>query len=563
MPPSPSLALRSAKLSPVSPSDAPDDVQAAAWRAVETHAQRLRGEHLREIVARDDGEASLRVGAIYADLRKHKLDAPARAALEHWADARDLRGGIEALRCAWRLNRSEGRPALHPALRALPGQIAFEGRDLGREAIEQRAPMLALADDLRAGRLRGASGEVLDAVLHLGVGGSELGPRLVVEALRDRPGHDAPRIEFLSNIDGEQFRRVTAQLDPARTLVVVASKTFGTLETRANAERVLAWIRDAAPAGLDDAELIAEQFVAATAKPEAARGWGIRADRVLEFDVGVGGRFSLWSTIGFPIAAAVGSEGFEALLAGAREMDAHFFAAPLAENLPVRLALTALWYDAFFEAESRAVVAYDDRLRSLPSHLQQLSMESLGKAPTTPSNVADAPQRTGEIVWGGVGTDAQHAFFQLLHQGSRFVPVEFIVAAHADHGDAEAHEILLASCLAQSRALAEGRRDDQDSVPRDRRFDGDRPSTTLLLDRLDANSLGALLAMYEHQIFAQAWLLGVNAFDQWGVELGKQLAARLRSRLRPPAEDVHPLDEALDPSTASLLAEIRRVREQG
>ena len=463
---------------------------------------------------------SFEVAGLYFDWSKTHLDrtvieqALARAETMGFASAR------EALFSGQIVNPSEGRPATHVAER---GSGAPEDVDL---AAARRLRMRALVDAIEAG----AFGD-LTGILHIGIGGSLLGPALLVDALGRRS--TSIKVQFLSNIDGAAFDRAVGHLDPATTLVVVASKTFTTLETLTNLQAARDWLREA---GVDDPD---GRLVAVTAKPEAALAQGIDETRILQFGEGVGGRYSLWSSVGLTAALALGWDAFEALLEGAAEMDRHFRFTEAAANVPLIAAFADRLYVEQFGCQTRAVFAYDDRLQLLPFYLQQLEMESNGKSVTAdgkPVKLATAP-----VTWGGTGTDAQHAVFQLLHQGTVTTPVEFVAVTESDDGqDPEHHRLLLLNAFAQGAALMRG----QGSDDPQRSYPGNRPSSTILLDRLDARTLGALIAFYEHRTFANAVILGINPFDQFGVELGKEIAKKL-------AGDGGPPD--LDSSTRALM----------
>jgi glucose-6-phosphate isomerase len=401
------------------------------------------------------------------------------------------------------VNPSEHRPATHVAER---GSGSPEDVDF---ATARRQRMRALVDAIEAGAFGDVTG-----ILHIGIGGSVLGPALLVDALGRRTV--SIEVRFLSNIDGAAFEDAVRPLDPATTLIVVASKTFTTLETLTNLEAARDWLREA---GVDDPD---GRLIAVTAKPEAALGHGIDETRILQFGDAVGGRYSLWSSVGVTAALALGWDAFEALLEGAAEMDRHFrFAAP-GENVPLLAAIADRLYVEQLGCQTRAVFAYDERLRLLPFYLQQLEMESNGKSVTGDGKPVEHP--TAPVTWGGTGTDAQHAVFQLLHQGTMLVPVEFVAVREADDAqDPEHHRLLLLNAFAQGAALMEGRSSDDPQ----RSYPGNRPSATILIERLDARSLGALIAFYEHRTFASAVLLGINPFDQFGVELGKDIAKRL------------------------------------
>jgi len=401
------------------------------------------------------------------------------------------------------VNPSEGRPATHVAER---GGGAPQDVDL---ASARRQRMRALVDAIEAGAFGDITG-----ILHIGIGGSVLGPHLLVDALGRRAA--SFNVRFLSNIDGAAFDDAVKALDPSTTLVVVASKTFTTLETLTNMEAARAWLRDG---GVDDPD---GRLVAVTAKPEAALEQGIDESRILQFAEGVGGRYSLWCSVGLTAALALGWDAFESLLEGAAEMDRHFRFAVPSENVPLIAAFADRLYAEQLGCQTRGLFAYDERLRLLPFYLQQLEMESNGKSVTTEGKPVGKP--TASITWGGTGTDAQHAVFQLLHQGTVLTPVEFVAVSKADDAqDPEHHRMLLLNAFAQGAALMQGRQSDDPQ----RSYPGNRPSSTILLDRLDARSLGALIAFYEHRTFANAVLLGINPFDQFGVELGKEIARQL------------------------------------
>ena len=440
------------------------------------------------------------VAGIRFDWSKTHLDEGAIAAFGELADAMDLGGRRNALFAGEAVNVSEGRAAEH-------------GAERGQGAPESVARAAAFHDRMRA-LIDAIEADALGPVrhiLHLGIGGSALGPYLLVDALgRDSGRYD---VAIVSNIDGAALTEALAGFDPHATLIVVASKTFTTAETLLNARSALAWMADG---GVDDPY---GRLIALTAASDKAVAFGIDETRVLPFGESVGGRYSLWSSIGFPAALGLGWDAFAALLEGAGAMDRHFRLAPMHENAPVLAAFADLYYARTRRAETRAVFAYDERLRLLPSYLQQLEMESNGKSVRADGTPADGP--TAPIVWGGVGTDAQHAVFQLLHQGTHLVPVEFLAVVDADHMlDPEHHRQLLINCFAQGAALMAGRASDDPA----RNYPGDRPSSTVLLEELDPETLGALLAFYEHRTFTFATLLGLNPFDQFGVELGKAIA---------------------------------------
>jgi glucose-6-phosphate isomerase len=453
------------------------------------------------------------------DFSKTHLSGALLDAFLKLAEAQDFAGRREALFAGKAVNVTEGRAAEHSAER---GQGAPESV---ARASAFHARMRALIDAIEAGALG-----PIRHILHVGIGGSALGPDLIVDAL----GRDAGRydVAIVSNVDGAALDEAFRRFDPTATVLVVASKTFTTTETMLNAASALAWMEEG---GVEDPY---GRVVALTASPDKAVEWGVDETRVLPFAESVGGRYSLWSSIGFPAALALGWEAFETLLEGAAAMDRHFRFAPAHANAPLIAAFVDQYYSVARKAETRAVFAYDERLRLLPSYLQQLEMESNGKSVTADGKPLDKP--SAAITWGGVGTDAQHAVFQLLHQGTRLVPVEFVAAIEPAHALDEAHHrTLLINCFAQGAALMAGKESEDPA----RSYAGDRPSTTILLDRVDPARLGALIAFYEHRTFANAVLLGINPFDQFGVELGKAIAKSIESEGT----------ERFDPSTRALI----------
>ncbi len=494
--------------------------------ALHPHAERLRHSPISDLIAADarrPQEFAVRAGPLYASFARQHYDRSALDALFDLAETADLASALRRLFDGEIVNVTEGRAALHTALRSdLSGTAhVLEATAQAREA---RTRMAAMVDELVA------SG-VTD-VVSVGIGGSDLGPRLVADALNDADGGPRLRVHFVSNVDGNAVRRTLSQLDPARTAAILISKTFGTQETLLNGTVVRDWLQNDS------------RVYAVSANVSRAAAFGIDERRILPMWDWVGGRYSLWSAVGFPIALAIGMDGFERLLAGAADMDAHVLATPLRDNVAVWHALTAIWNRNAMHAASQAVLPYDERLRLLPNYLQQLVMESLGKSARLDG--AALAGHTVPVWWGGAGTDTQHSFFQALHQGTQIVPADFIGVIRADHAHADNHTALLANLLAQTEAFANG----QSSDDPHRAYAGNRPSTLLLLDALTPESLGALIALYEHSVYLQSVLWGINAFDQFGVELGKQVASKLLPALQGDAE----VD---DPVTRVLLAEIR------
>jgi glucose-6-phosphate isomerase len=490
------------------------------------HAARLRGSVLSTMLQQDPSRASefaLREGPLYFNFARQSYDRPALEALLDAARAIDLESAYKRLFDGEQVNVTEGRAALHTALRGNHSD-AVVAREAFSTASEVRAQMGALVAELE--------GSGITDIVSVGIGGSDLGPRLVVDALRD-PAGGRFRVHFLSNVDGAAAQRVLAPLDPARAAAILISKTFSTQETLLNGRILHDWLGGS------------ERLYAVSANPgRAASAFDIAAERVLPMWDWVGGRYSLWSAVGLPIALATGFHRFEALLAGASQFDAHVLAAPLERNIAVRHALTAVWNRNVLGHAAQGVMTYDQRLALLPAYLQQLVMESLGKSVKLDGSAV--AMDTVPVWWGGAGTDVQHSFFQALHQGTGIVPLDLVGTIRNDDPYAENHLALTSNLFAQAEALANG----QSSEDPHRAYAGGRPSTLILLDALTPQSLGALIAMYEHSVYAQSVLWGINAFDQFGVELGKQLANGLLPALRGEVE-------ATDPVTKVLLEELK------
>ncbi len=480
---------------------------------------------------------SIKHGPILFDYSHQRIDASINKALLCVAEQRGLASSIESLFSGALVNKSEQRAALHPALRESKSLLASRG-DLGRNIIAMRQKMEFLLNSILNEQLLGYSGKAFTDVINVGIGGSDLGPRLVSEALQ--PYHQPKlNVHFLSNLDGSAVDSLLRRLDPQTTLCCVVSKSFTTDETLRNANCVRRWLIESnsgTQAGVNG------HFIAVTSQAEKAIEFGINQSRVLPMWDWVGGRYSLWSAVGFVVAAAIGLEHFMQLLAGAEEMDQHFKSAPFHSNMPVVSALVGIWNRNYLNFSSQAVIAYDERLASLTEYLQQLEMESNGKSVDV--NGHEIAHATVPIVWGGVGSNAQHAFFQALHQGTDIVPVDFIACVRAHHPYEEHHRALLANLLGQVSALAFGQTEQElraklnlkglarnDALLAQRFFSGNRPSSTLMLESLTPRSLGGLLAFYEHKVFVQSIIWGVNAFDQWGVELGKDVSKDIYRRL--------------------------------
>ena len=506
----------------------------AAWQALLAHRESLAGKRISALWD-DDPERgpalTLRCAGLAADFSKQRVTAETVALLVALARERGVPAAIERLFAGGRVNVSENRPALHAALRG-DEHVVVDGHDLLPEVQRNRERMRVVSQAVREGQWKGHTGEKFRHVLALGIGGSALGPRLALEALRAEA--DGPQVRFVANIDAAEFDDAVSGLDAAATLVIVASKTFTTQETMVNARAARAWIeRSLGP------EAIAKHMIAATANNAEATHFGLPECNVFPFGDWVGGRFSLWSSVGLPLAIGVGMPRFEQLLAGAHAADLAFRSSPLEHNVPALMGLIGIWNRNALGATSHAVLPYATRLESLPAYLQQLEMESNGKRVDLEGNPLDYP--TCPVVWGGTGTPGQHAFHQWLHQGTEGASCDFIVVAkpmgaHRDH-----HEILLAHACAQSEALMQGLASPQawKACP------GDRVSTTLVLPALDAYHLGALLAIYEHKVFVQGVVWGINSFDQFGVELGKAIAGRILPALRGAEASLHPATQHL------------------
>ncbi len=540
-----------------------------AWQALQKHFETICGLHMRELFRDDPGRAErmcLALDDIRVDFSKNRVTDETLALLMRLAEEREVPRFIERMFAGEKINLTEGRAVLHVALRNRSERaITVDGEDVMPAVRAVLSKMRAFTEKLRSGAHRGHTGERITDVVNIGIGGSDLGPHMVCEALRPY-WKEGMRAHFVSNVDGSDLAETLAVLDPARTLFIVASKTFTTQETLTNARLARAWLVD----GLGDESAVAAHFVAVSTNYEKVREFGIDPDNVFEFWDWVGGRYSLWSAIGLSIACVIGMDAFEALLDGAYRMDEHFRSAPLAENLPVVLAMLGVWYANFFDACSFALLPYDQLLHRMPAWLQQGDMESNGKRTRRDGETVEG-YTTGPIVWGEPGTNGQHAFFQLLHQGTRLVPADFLAPLFSQHPLGDHHDKLLANMLAQTEALmvgktqAEARAELEKAGMDEARiaellphkvFPGNRPTNTILFERVDPRTLGSLLALYEHRIFVQGVIWGVNSFDQWGVELGKQLAGRILPELTGQKE----VGEH-DASTRALIEVVRQARQ--
>jgi glucose-6-phosphate isomerase len=503
-----------------------------AWQALQSHAAIVGAQHMRDLFAADPdrfARLSFSFGPIRADYSKNRITPETVGLLTELARVRKVEEARAAMFAGAHINTTENRAVLHVALRNREERaMMVDGADVMPEVRATRARLKAFSEKVRSGEWKGATGKPIRHIVNIGIGGSHLGPMFVADALKDSQT-PALSVAFVSNPDRAQLDEALALIEPAETLFVICSKTFTTAETTANADAARAWLtaRLGEPA-------VAKHFAAVSTNVEAAKKFGIHPEAVFPMWDWVGGRYSVWSAIGLSVILACGYGAFDQLLAGAEAMDRHFETASLEQNLPVILALIGVWYIDFFKASAHAVLPYDHRLKLFPFHLQQLDMESNGKG--VAKDGAPVETETGPIIFGGGGSDSQHSFFQLLHQGPRLIPCDFIIALKGVDGAGPSRDLLMANCLAQTEALLKGRgAADLAATPEDlrphRAFTGNRPSNTLLLDELTPYVLGMLIALYEHKVFVQGLIWGINSFDQWGVELGKELANSLMPAL--------------------------------
>ncbi|PLX95895.1 MAG: glucose-6-phosphate isomerase [Desulfuromonas sp.] len=539
-----------------------------AWKALEAHRQSLESVTMRDLFAADTerfAHFSLEVEGLLVDLSKHRLTTETRDLLIELARQCDLETKRTAMFGGEKINATERRAVLHTALRRREKTpLIVDGVDVVPEVQKVLAQLCGFVGKVRSGAWKGFSGLPIRDVVNIGIGGSDLGPCMVCEALKPY-GRANLRPHFVSNIDGTHLAETLKKLDPETTLFIIASKTFTTQETITNARSAREWFL--AQAG--DPAHIARHFVAVSTNEKAVREFGIDPENMFGFWDWVGGRYSLWSAIGLPIALALGFERFEELLDGAAAMDVHFQQAPLEANLPVLMGLLGIWYGSFWGAAGHAVLPYDQYLHRFPAYLQQLDMESNGKRVTLAGEEVETV--TGPLLFGEPGTNGQHAFYQLIHQGTQLVPCDFLAAAQSHNPLGEHHPILLANLLAQAEALMRGKTEAEAKVELEaagfsteeitallphKVFPGNRPCTTILYSQLDPRTLGMLIALYEHKIFVQGGIWGINSFDQWGVELGKQLAKPILSELLDNA-----VDHSHDSSTSGLIAWLRQQRE--
>ncbi|MGX1496014.1 glucose-6-phosphate isomerase [Labrenzia sp. MBR-25] len=535
----------------------------AAFEALNQHAEQLEGTSLRQLFAADPGRFdtfSAKTDDLLLDYSKSRIDAKALDLLIGLARAADVEGKRAAMFAGEKINGTEQRAVLHTALRNQSDQpVLVDGEDVMPDVRAVLAAMADFAEAVRSGDLTSSTGDAFTDVVNIGIGGSDLGPVMTTIALS--PYHDGPELHYVSNVDGAHIADTLEKLDPATTLIIVASKTFTTIETMTNAQTARKWI-----AGALGEDAVGDHFAAVSTALDKVAAFGIDESRVFGFWDWVGGRYSVWSAIGLPLMIAIGPDAFTDFLSGAHAMDTHFAETPLEQNLPVLMALIGVWNRDVLGYSARAVLPYDQRLSRLPAYLQQLDMESNGKR--VKLDGSPVTQETGPLVWGEPGTNGQHAFYQLLHQGTTVIPCEFLIAANGHEEDLKHHhDLLVANCLAQSEALMLGRTLEEakallsasgmassevDRLAPHKVFPGDRPSITLVYDQLTPFALGRLIALYEHRVFVEGVIWGINSFDQWGVELGKELATALLPMVKGEVSA-----ESKDASTKGLLAALK------
>jgi glucose-6-phosphate isomerase len=523
--------------------------RSVTWQALDRLRDKTANDRIRDYFTNDPQrfeKMSLRVGGLFLDYSKHHVSDEVLAKLIELADHSALVQRRAQMFSGDIINVTENRPVLHTALRHLGDEPVYvDGEDVMPEITRTREQIKLFSEAVRSGEWKGYSGKRIKDVVNIGIGGSDLGPNMAVRALL-KYRHPELHFHFVSNVDGTHIQKVLSRLDPATTLFIVSTKTFSTQETLLNAKTARRWFLENAG---EDAD-VGAHFIAASTNRKAAMEFGIREENVFEFWAWVGGRYSMWSSIGLPIALSIGFEGFIELLEGAHEMDNHFINAPFSQNMPVLMALIGIWYINFIGAETQAIVPYDQALNQLPSFLQQLDMESNGKSVDIFGHPVN--YKTGPIVWGQTGSNGQHAFFQLLHQGTRYVPIDFIASLKPEPGVEDHHFALLTNMLAQANAFMEGSQGDSKELSQHDPYScpGNRPSSTLLLDELTPKNLGALIALYEHKVFVQGVIWNINSFDQWGVQLGKRIAGEISERIDTNAAD-------FDASTQGLLELVR------
>ncbi len=537
------------------------------WKKLKSHYKKMRSMQMRDLFEADEKRAdkfTVQTDFMYCDFSKNRINGKTIKYLLRLADECGLHEAIEAMFSGQRINTTENRPVLHTALRNRGNAPVYvDGKNIMPQINEVLAKMRDFSEAVRFGKFKGYTGKKLTSIVNIGIGGSDLGPVMATEALRKYWAKDI-NCYFISNIDGTACAEILNKLNPETTLFIVASKTFTTIETLTNARTCRKWLVDAL-----GEHAVAKHFVALSTNEEEVKKFGINPDNMFEFWDFVGGRYSMWSAIGLSIAIAVGMDNFEKMLDGAYAMDRHFRETDFEHNIPVILAMLGIWYNNFFNYKSYAVIPYDEYLRYVPAYLQQLDMESNGKYVSKDNKMVH--YMTGPVLFGGAGTNVQHSFFQLIHQGTTVIPCDFIIPAISHNEIGEHHEILVANVLAQGEALMRGKttkevteelaksgktKEEIAALKKFKTFEGNRPSNTIVFKKIDPYSLGALIAMYEHKVFVQGIIWNINSFDQMGVELGKQLAKNILPELQGNA-----LGVAHDSSTSNLIRYIRRLRK--
>ena len=543
-------------------SPAPRPIELEEWKALENHQRELADVHLRELFATDPGRSdslSLDVLDLFIDFSKNRITTETLDLLQDLARRMQLKTRIEAMFTGEKINITENRAVLHVALRApRDSVIEVDGQNVVPEVHRVLDQMQDFADRIRSGDWTGHTGKRMRHVINIGIGGSDLGPAMAYEALKSFSDRSIS-FDFVSNVDATAFTEAVEGKDPAETLFIVCSKTFTTLETLANAHSARSWTLDA----LGDEAAVARHFVAVSTNAEEVAAFGIDTANMFEFWDWVGGRYSYDSAIGLSLMVAIGPDGFREMLAGFHAMDEHFRTAPAEKNLPILMGLVGIWYNNFFGAETQSILPYNQYLSRLTAYLQQLDMESDGKSTDREGRPIDDYQ-TGPVVWGQPGTNGQHAYYQLIHQGTKLIPCDFIGFAKPSHDIRDHHELLMANCLAQTEALAFGKTEEEvraEGVPEKevphRTFRGNHPTTMILVKRdLTPHILGQLIALYEHKIFTQGTLWNINSFDQWGVELGKVLANKIVPELKSTTDP----ELSHDTSTNNLIRRFRQWR---
>lgn len=506
-----------------------------SWSKLVAHYEVIRSTTINELFSADLNRGKnlcLQVGSIYLDYAKNILDSKTIELLLDLADECEIQARANRMFSGENVNGTENRAVLHTALRAGKDAPTLNGQNISDDIEKTLERMRVLSSKIRNGKWEGYSGKPIKNIVNIGIGGSDLGPVMATEALKNYSDRNL-NIKFVSNIDDSHLLEALLDLDPAETMFIIASKTFTTDETMTNANSAKQWFIEIG----GDKSAIPQHFIALSTNKDAVNAFGISDENIFEFWDWVGGRYSMTSAIGLSIMIAIGPDNFERMLAGFKSMDRHFIETPYRYNMPVMLALIGIWYINFFGSETHAVIPYEQYLHRLPAYLQQADMESNGKRVRMDGETVD--YATGPIVWGEPGTNGQHAFFQLIHQGTHLIPVDFIGFSKGSHGMSIHHEKLISNMIAQGRALAFGKSKDQvrsegspDELIPHKYFPGNRPSNTLLIEQLDPYTLGELIALYEHKIFVQGAIWGINSFDQWGVELGKQLAKNIYAELK-------------------------------